>query len=220
MNIEFVERNFPNKQTIIGIDEAGRGPLAGPLSLASVSFPDQILTKIQNHQMLYDLDDSKKVSPLKREKLFSEITANSEWYHVFISNKSIDKFGISLCIFKGIKRLIQKYKQNEIQLLIDGNYKFEKFFTEKFSFQYKSIIKGDSKVVSIASASILAKVLRDRYMKELSIKFPNFGFEKHMGYGTKLHSQKIKELGLTKYHRKTFIHWDEPGLFDLSDSCP
>ncbi len=220
MNIEFVERNFPNKQTIIGIDEAGRGPLAGPLSLASVSFSDQILSKIQDHQLLQTLDDSKKLSFLKREKLFSEIIANSEWNHVFISNKSIDRFGISLCIFKGIKRLIQKYKQGEVQLLIDGNYKFEKYFTKKFNFQYQSIIKGDSKVVSIASASILAKVLRDRYMIELSNKFPHFGFEKHMGYGTKLHTQKIKELGLTKYHRKTFIHWEEPGLFDLSDSCP
>ncbi len=215
MNIEFVERNFPHKQTIIGIDEAGRGPLAGPLSIASVSFSSQVLTQIHEHSILQGLNDSKKISSSKREKLFSEIVSLSKWNHVFISNKSIDKFGISLCIFRGIKRLIRNYKPNEIQLLIDGNYKFEKYFTKNFSFEYQSIIQGDSKIISIASASIIAKVMRDNYMKKLAKKYPLYGFEKHMGYGTKQHSQKINEFGLTKYHRKTYIHLREPGLFDL-----
>ena len=215
MNIEFVERNFPHKQTIIGIDEAGRGPLAGPLSIASVSFSGQVLSQILEHSILQGLNDSKKISSSKREKLFSEIISISTWNHVFISNKSIDKFGISLCIFRGIKRLIRNYKQNEIQLLIDGNYKFEKYFTKNFSFEYLSIIKGDSKVVSIASASIIAKVMRDNYMKKVAKTYPQYGFDKNMGYGTKLHSQKINEFGLTKYHRKTYIHLNEPGLFDL-----
>jgi len=215
LKIEFVERNFPHKQTIIGIDEAGRGPLAGPLSIASVSYSDQVLSQVYEESLLQGLNDSKKLSSSKREKLFSEIVSLSTWNHVFISNKSIDKFGISLCIFRGIKRLIGKYNPKEVQLLIDGNYKFEKYFSKNFSFDYQSIIQGDSKIISIASASIIAKVLRDNYMKKLSKIYPPYGFEKHMGYGTKLHLQMINEFGLTKYHRKTYIHLNEPGLFDL-----
>lgn len=210
---QFVERNPPPGQTIYGIDEAGRGPLAGPLSLAIVSFSTEILSQIESGAILTGLNDSKKLTPHKREKLYKEILPISTWRHVFLSNRSIDRFGISHCIFKGIRKLIRDFLSPSSLFLIDGNYTFEKRFTREFSFSYVSIIKGDSKIITIAAASIVAKVKRDDYMRNLSIRFPHYKFESHFGYGTAVHRELIRTHGLTKYHRKTFYHPEHPSLF-------
>jgi ribonuclease HII len=210
---QFVERNPPPGQTIYGIDEAGRGPLAGPLSLALVSFSPKILFQIESGQVLIGLNDSKKLSPSKREKLYNEILPLATWKHVFISNRSIDKFGISDCIYKGIQRLVRDFLTPHSYFLIDGNYKLDKRFTKEFSFSYLSIIKGDSKIITIAAASIVAKVKRDRYMRHLSGRYPSYRFDSHYGYGTASHMECIRTHGLTKYHRKTFYHPEEPSLF-------
>lgn len=208
-----MERNPPPGQTIYGIDEAGRGPLAGPLSLALVSFSPEILSQIESGAILSGLNDSKKLTPHKREKLYKEILPVSSWRHVFLSNRSIDLFGISYCLYKGIQKLVREFLSPHSLFLIDGNYKFEKRFTSDFSFSYLSVIKGDSKIITIAAASIVAKVKRDEYMRNLSIRFPKYKFDSHFGYGTAGHMECIRTHGLTKYHRKTFYHPEHPSLF-------
>lgn len=188
------------------MDEAGRGPLAGPLSVAFVRFSNTTLTKILKGEILPDLNDSKKISEKKREEIYSEIFIHAEQVqHQFISNKFIDKFGLSYSIFDAIRRLLIKAKQKSTFLLIDGNYNFLRQQAEnKFLFNYRSIVKGDSKVASIAAASIVAKVKRDRYMNAVSKKFPQYNFIKHKGYGTTVHIKEIKEHGYSKLHRKSF----------------
>ena len=205
--------NIPPKQTIFGIDEAGRGPLAGPLSLALVTFSPLVTSEIKSGKVLSGLNDSKKLSAKKRNSLYSEILTLGTCRHTFISHRSIDLFGISRCIFKGILRLVRDFNTPKSLFLIDGNYKFEKRFSNKSSFSYQSIIKGDSKIITIAAASIIAKVRRDSFMIKLAEKFPGYGFDKNMGYGTSRHLESILNLGLTKYHRKTFYHMEEPSLF-------
>ena len=199
-----LEQEYSNYQ-VFGFDEAGRGPLAGPLSLSILHFHLKDLHLIQSAEILPELNDSKKLSEKKRDLLFSQIPHFSSSFQIFISPKSIDKFGLSFCIFRGILSLLKKSGAQNPFLLIDGNYKFEKYFHDT-SFPYRSIIQGDSKVASIAGASIIAKVKRDRYMKELSLKYPDYEFEKHKGYGTERHRNKIKELGPTKHHRMTFLN--------------
>jgi ribonuclease HII len=209
---QFVGNN-PPKQTIFGIDEAGRGPLAGPLSLALVTFSPLALSEIESGKALSGLNDSKKLSFKKRNSLYTEILELGICRHVFISNRSIDLFGISYCIYKGILKLVKEFNTPNSLFLIDGNYKFEKKFSEQFSFSYQSVIKGDSRIITIAAASIIAKVRRDLLMIQLAEKFPGYGFEKNMGYGTARHLESISTLGLTKYHRKTYYHPEEPSLF-------
>ena len=212
MLTQFVGNSLP-KQTIFGIDEAGRGPLAGPLSLALVTFSPLALSAIESGKSLSGLNDSKKLSAKKRNSLYTEIITLGTCRHTFISHRSIDLFGLSHSIFKGILRLVKEFNTPESLFLIDGNYKFEKKFSEKFSFSYQSVVKGDSKIITIAAASIIAKVRRDSFMISLAKEFPGYGFEKNMGYGTAQHLEGILNLGLTKYHRKTFYHPEEPSLF-------
>ncbi len=205
--------SIPPKQTIFGIDEAGRGPLAGPLSLALVTFSPAVLSKIESGEALSGLNDSKKLSSNKRKSLYTEILTIGTCRHTFISHRSIDLFGISFCIYKGILKLVREFNTHKSLFLIDGNYKFEKKFSEKSSFSYQSVVKGDSKIITIAAASIIAKVRRDLFMIQLAEKFPGYGFDKNMGYGTARHLESISNLGLTKYHRKTYYHPEEPSLF-------
>lgn len=133
--------------------------------------------------------------------------------HRFISNRYIDKFGISQSIFIGIHSIVQSANIKDPYLLVDGNYNLNKsVFTSKY--KYNSIIKGDSKVASIAAASIIAKVNRDRYMEQQSKKYPEYNFEKHKGYGTSEHIKKIERFGLSRLHRKSFmVKSIEPSLF-------
>lgn len=189
-----------------GIDEAGRGPLAGPLSIALVYFSKPILEKILKGEILKGLNDSKKIPERKREDLYSEIyTLAYKVVHQFISNKFIDKYGMSYSIFHAIRKLAIKSNLSNLYLLVDGNYNFKAHqANSRFFFNYRSIIKGDSKVASIAAASIVAKVKRDRFMNSIATRYPEYEFEKHKGYGTLLHVSKIKQLGHCPIHRKSF----------------
>lgn len=189
-----------------GVDEAGRGPIAGPLSFALVIFNRNTLSRILNSELLESLDDSKKITEKRREELYEQINSLADYIgHQFISNKFIDKYGMSYSIFTAIRKLILKNKSRNLFLLIDGNYNFKVHqANSNFLFNYKSIVKGDSKVASIAAASIIAKVKRDRYMNAVSKKYPMYEFSKHKGYGTSLHISKIKKYGFSPIHRVSF----------------
>lgn len=190
-------------KSIAGIDEAGRGPLAGPVVVACVVMP--------RNSMIEGVNDSKKVSEKKREKLYEEITKEALGYGVgIISQEEIDKVnilnatkeGLTLAIKNLEKDLQEKnrdFQKPEI-ILVDALTKID---TDHIP--YRSIIKGDSKSYSIAAASIIAKVTRDRIMREWDEVYPMYGFEKHKGYGTAAHIAAIKEYGLCPLHRRSFV---------------
>jgi len=170
---------------LCGIDEAGRGPLAGPLSVAGVVLKNPI----------EGLNDSKKLSEKKREKLYKEIIENSYYHIVFTDAKTLDELGLSLCLKNSIEEIMKKIDASEY--LMDGNTSFG-------IDNLKHEIKADANYEEVSAASILAKVSRDRYMVEISEKYPNYKFEKHKGYGTKLHIDLIKEFGRCEEHRYSF----------------
>ena len=179
--------------SVTGIDEVGRGTLAGPVLVASYTLTKQ--TRI------YDtVNDSKKLTKNKREELYNKLTTDKNVYHIGISsNLIIDKYGIVYAIQQSMNYCIKK--SNPHYILIDGIFK-EKFDTEK---KYETIIKGDTKIYCIAAASIIAKVTRDKIMERLSLKYENFDFQSNKGYGTKFHIQQLKTLGPTDIHRLSFI---------------
>ncbi len=190
-------------QSIAGIDEAGRGPLAGPVVVACVVMP--------RDSMIEGVNDSKKVSEKKREKLYDEIIQEAIAYGVgIISQEEIDKInilnatkeGLTLAIKEMEKDLKEKqrgFEKPEI-ILVDALTKID---TDHIP--YRSIIKGDAKSYSIAAASIIAKVTRDRIMREWDEVYPMYGFAKHKGYGTASHIAAIKEYGLCPLHRRSFV---------------
>jgi len=186
---------------LCGIDEAGRGPFAGPLVVAGV-----ILKK-----ELQELDDSKKLTEKKREKLFDIIKENSIYHIVFTSAKEIDELGLSICLKNSIKEIMKNIDAQ--QYLMDGNTAFG-----IANLQY--LIKADAQIKEVSAASILAKVSRDRYMCEISSFYPQYSFEKHKGYGTKAHIEAIVAHGYSDIHRRSFkikqlenITIKEPTLF-------
>ena len=170
---------------LCGIDEAGRGSLAGPLVVVGVV----LKTLVQG------LDDSKKLSPKKREELFPLIQKNALYKIVFTDNKTIDKIGLSCALKNSIQEIKNHFSNYKI--LMDGN---TNFGVEDVEW----MIKADAKVAEVSAASILAKVSRDRYMVEMSQKFPEYGFDRHKGYGTKEHIAMIQKYGYTTLHRKSF----------------
>ncbi|AXK49240.1 ribonuclease HII [Aliarcobacter trophiarum LMG 25534] len=172
---------------LCGIDEAGRGPLAGPLVVAGVILKKDIL----------GLNDSKKLSEKKREKLFDEIKESSKYHIVFKSAKEIDDFGISFCLKSSILEIMQNLQEFSDSFLMDGNTNFGIKNLQKE-------IKADAKYTCVSAASILAKVSRDRFMDKISSNYPNYNFDKHKGYGTKAHIEAIKEFGRSDIHRVTF----------------
>jgi ribonuclease HII len=175
---------------ICGVDEAGRGPLAGPVCCAAVILPSDIRFEW--------LDDSKKVTPKRREKLFDEIKTNALAFHIeLVDNDTIDSINILQATMLGMKKCIEALQCD--QALIDGN------SVPNSNVPCTSIIKGDSKSASIAAASVLAKVTRDRYMDRLAEEYPQYGFDKNKGYPTKSHYEAIRTYGPTKFHRKTFL---------------
>lgn len=187
---EYTEKGF---QLICGIDEAGRGPLAGPVCAAAVILP--IGTEIEG------LNDSKKLTEKKREMLFPIITKKAIAYGIgFASEQEIDEINILNATFLAMRRAVEALGISPDLLLIDGNQKPKIGVGEEVT-----VIKGDAKSVSVAAASVLAKVSRDRYMLEKSQEYPQYAFEKHKGYGTKLHYEKIAEYGVSPIHRKTFL---------------
>jgi len=185
---------------VIGLDEVGRGPLAGPVISCGCYFNSY---KIQNEFKDY-IGDSKKLSEKKRAASFKFLQSLKKdgviQYQLGIANvEEIDQLNILEATKLSMKRVVDKFKMENAYLLIDGN-----FSLNHKSYREQSIIKGDNKSLSIAAASIIAKVHRDRLMKKLSLKFQHFGWEKNAGYGTKMHIENIHRLGPTIHHRKTF----------------
>jgi len=186
-------------KVVVGLDEAGRGPLAGPVVAAAVSIIPNSKFQIPK------LKDSKKLTLKKREEFFKIITKtpNIKWGIGKVSEKVIDKINIfeatKLAMKRAIKSLERKLKRKANFLILDGNFKID------LKIPQKSIIKGDEKVLSCAMASIIAKVTRDRIMEKYAKKFPEYGFEKHKGYGTKFHLKMLRKYGPCKIHRRSFF---------------
>ncbi len=177
---------------ICGIDEAGRGPLCGPVCAAAVILPD--FCEIEG------LNDSKKLSEKRREALYDVVCEKAVAYGIgTASEKEIDKINILQATFLAMRRAVEALGVQPDLALIDGNRK------PGLSCDEVTIIKGDSKCMSVAAASILAKVTRDRYMREMDQKYPQYCFAQHKGYGTKLHYEKIAEFGLCDLHRRSFL---------------
>ncbi len=181
------------KKLICGIDEAGRGPLAGPVCAAAVILPKDLIIE--------GINDSKKLSEKKRVVLYDEITEKAlAWSAEFVFQDVIDKINIRQATHLAMQNAVNSLGFEPDILIVDGNDRIE---FNKIESLY--IVKGDAKSQTIAAASIIAKVTRDRYMTELSEKYPEYGFEKHKGYGTKAHCEAIRRFGVSDVHRKTFM---------------
>ena len=196
-------KNFMNPDLIeAGCDEAGRGPLAGPVFAAAV-----ILPKDFYHPQL---NDSKKMTEKAREELRPIIEREAiAWAVVEVSAEEIDTINILNASITGMQRAVRKLSIKPEFLLIDGN-RFKPFD----DYKYQCVVKGDATYSSIAAASVLAKTYRDEYMRQLAQEFPQYGWERNMGYPTKEHVQAIIEHGYTQHHRKSFhLKQLEPTLF-------
>lgn len=179
-------------KSICGIDEAGRGPLAGPVYAAAVILPMDL--------EIDGLNDSKKLSEKKREALFDIICEKAISYSIGIATEEeIDEINILNATFLAMRRAVDGLHIKPDYALIDGNQH------PGLSIDDETVIKGDGKSMSIAAASILAKVSRDRFMLEIAQKYPEYCFEKHKGYGTKLHYEMIEKYGVSPVHRKSFL---------------
>lgn len=185
---------------IAGVDEAGRGPWAGPVVAGAVVFLNQNC----NASLLACLNDSKKLSASKREKLYALLLEESKKGNVFIgigeaSAEEIDQENILQATFNAMRRAILKLPQRPDFALIDGNRA-----PLTFPCPTQTIVKGDAQSLSVAAASICAKVYRDRLMQKLSLKFPHYGFAKNAGYGTQEHQKALQIFGICPEHRKTY----------------
>lgn len=187
-----------------GCDEAGRGPLAGPVYAAAV-----ILPKDFHHPLL---NDSKKMSGKARQELRSVIEKEAAaWAVEAVSAEEIDEINILNASILGMQRAVRKLSVKPEMLLIDGN-RFKPFD----GYKYKTIVHGDACFASIAAASVLAKTYRDEFMRKIAEKFPEYGWERNMGYPTKEHIEAIKKHGLSPWHRRCFRPKDlEENLFKL-----
>jgi ribonuclease HII len=177
---------------VAGLDEAGRGPLAGPVVAAAVVIFDYKKIKTKG------INDSKKISEKNRKKFYKMLTAHPQikWGIGIVSEKVIDKINILEATKLAMQKAIENL--NADFLLLDGNFKI------KSAVPQKSIIAGDQKVISIVMASIIAKVTRDEIMVEMHKKYPQYGFDKHKGYGTKRHFANLEKFGPCEIHRKSF----------------
>ena len=189
---EDIYQKHPEISYICGIDEAGRGPLAGPVVVASVIMP--------RDSMLEGVNDSKKVSEKKREELYDKIIEEAISYGIgVIDQKEIDEINILEATKKGLTTSLKELKVKPNVILVDALKGIN-----TLGIPYQSIIKGDALCYSISAASILAKVTRDRMMRQWDEIYPQYGFEKHKGYGTAAHIAAIKEYGLCPIHRRSF----------------
>ncbi|NLC87248.1 MAG: ribonuclease HII [Clostridiaceae bacterium] len=194
-NLKQIEKELYESgiENICGIDEAGRGPLAGPVVVAAVVMPKD--------SMIEGVNDSKKVSEKRRELLYEQIIKEAISYSVgIIDQKEIDEINILNATKKGLTNAIKGLEIKPQRILVDALDKID-----TLGIPYTSIIKGDAKCYSIAAASIIAKVTRDRIMRQWDEVYPNYGFEKHKGYGTSAHIAAIKEYGLCPLHRLSFV---------------
>lgn len=192
MDYYFENEAYENGFTVVcGTDEAGRGPLAGSVFAAAVILPQGLVIE--------GLNDSKKLTEKKREKLFDIIKAEAISYGIASASPAeIDELNILNAALLAMRRAIDMLDPKPDFILVDGNQ------TRGFTIPAKAIVKGDSKSPSIAAASILAKVARDRSCLELDEKYPEYGFAKHKGYPTKEHYEAIKNYGITPEHRRSF----------------
>jgi ribonuclease HII len=191
-----IEREYAAKgfKLICGIDEAGRGPLAGPVYAAAVILPDGC--------EIEGLNDSKKLTEKKREALFDVVKQKALYWGIGSADeKEIDEINILQATFLAMRRAVENMGVKPDLALVDGNQKPH----IGDGIEEVTVIKGDAKSMSIAAASILAKVSRDRFMLEIAEKYPEYEFPKHKGYGTKLHYEKIAEYGISDIHRKSFL---------------
>ncbi len=177
---------------VCGIDEAGRGPLAGPVFAAAVILPPGLIIE--------GINDSKKLSPKKREELYDIICDKAiAWSSASVDEKTIDEINILNATFLAMRMSCEKLSTKADYALVDGNR------LPGLSIPSEAIVKGDAKSISIAASSIIAKVERDRYITEMAKLYPEYGFEKHKGYGTKAHTEAILKYGPSPIHRKTFL---------------
>lgn len=193
MDFEY-EISAKNKgfNAVCGVDEAGRGPLAGPVFAAAVILPDGC--------EIEGLNDSKKLSEKKREALFDVIKEKAiSWSVASVDEKIIDEINILQATYLAMKNAVEGLDVSADYALIDGNR------MPPIAIEGETVVKGDAKSMSIAAASILAKVSRDRFMLELDKKYPQYQFAKHKGYGTKLHYEMLTEHGISDCHRMTFL---------------
>lgn len=183
------ERGF---RAVCGIDEAGRGPLAGPVFAAAVILPDGC--------MIDGLDDSKKLSEAKREALFDVIKENSLSYGIgWAGEGEIDEYNILQATFLAMRRAVEAMPVQPDYALVDGNR------MPTLAIPGETVVKGDGKCACIAAASVLAKVSRDRLLREWDEQYPGYGFAQHKGYGTKAHYEAIKKYGVLPVHRLSFL---------------
>lgn len=188
-------------KVVVGIDEAGRGPWAGPVVAGAVVFHSG---KNVCQKLLSSLDDSKKLSAKKREELYTILFEEKEKGNLDIgiglaSAQEIDDINILQATFMAMDRAAKALSSKPEHAIIDGN-----LIPKKFSCACQPVIKGDSKSLSISAASIVAKVYRDRLMKEIGHKHPEYGFDSNSGYGTKKHIEALKKYGITQFHRKSY----------------
>ena len=177
---------------VCGVDEAGRGPLAGPVCAAAVILPPELV--------IPGLNDSKKLTDKKRRELYDVITAEAVSYGIaFADEKEIDEINILQAPFLAMARAMKKLTPQPELALIDGNR------AKDFGLPVRTVVKGDSLSASIAAASILAKVTRDRLMEQYDAVYPQYGFAVHKGYGTKRHYEALREFGPSPIHRMTFL---------------
>lgn len=182
-------KTFP---VICGVDEAGRGPLAGDVYAAAVILTDGVLIDY--------LNDSKKISESRREKLYDEIIERADAYCVATASvQEIDELNILGATMLAMRRAVEGLGKVPDLALVDGNR------LPQLPCKAECVIKGDAISASIAAASVLAKVSRDRYMKEIAEQYPQYCFEQHKGYGTKLHCEMLKKYGPSEVHRRTFL---------------
>lgn len=181
--------------TLFGIDEAGRGPLAGPVVACACFIPSNMYSYFE------DVNDSKKLTAQKRDKIFEKINQLGILYGVgFASAEEIDRYNILQATFLAMRRAAQKFHNlYKAVALVDGNH-----LIKDFPLPQQAVIDGDAKSLNIAAASIIAKVIRDCYMDTLEKLYPGYGFAAHKGYGTPKHIAAVRELGPCKEHRKTF----------------
>lgn len=179
-------------QRIAGVDEAGRGPLAGPVAAAAVVLPPGFSCP--------DLDDSKKLSAGKRDQLYAELTGNPdlEWFVATADHTEIDAINILRATHLAMKRAVEGLSPPPDHCLVDG------LPVRGLPVPHDAVIKGDGLSLSIAAASVIAKVTRDRIMREIDAEFPQYGFAKHQGYGTKEHLEALRIHGPCRHHRRSF----------------
>lgn len=177
---------------VCGVDEAGRGPLAGPVCAAAVVLPKGLI--------LEGVNDSKKLTEKKREALFDVITQQAlDWSVAFATVEEIEEINILNAAMLAMKRAVEGLKNPVDFAIVDGNKK------PPLNIDCEAVVKGDANSMSVAAASILAKVSRDRILRQYAVDYPQYGFEKHKGYGTKAHVEALKKYGPCEVHRPSFL---------------